>query len=57
MKTIRAYGLVNEQLHTAQRAYVFIGKNGEILWKHVMENPVEKLDNKAILEKITPLAK
>lgn len=57
MKAIRAYGLVNELLHTAQRAYVFIGKDGEILWKHVMENPVEKLDNKAILEKITPLAK
>ncbi|GAB4352071.1 MAG: hypothetical protein Kow0099_36290 [Candidatus Abyssubacteria bacterium] len=56
MKVIRAYGVENEQLHTAERAYFFVGKDGTILWKHVMDSPRERLDNETILKKIRPLA-
>jgi peroxiredoxin len=56
MDAIRAYGVEYKELKTAQRAYFFIGKDGTILWKHVMDNPRERLDNETILEKIRPLA-
>jgi len=51
-KVTKAYGVYDQKRDTAQRAYFLIDKQGKILWRHVMDNPKEKLDIQTLLKNV-----
>ena len=48
----KAYGVYDAERNTARRAYILISKEGKIIWRHVMDNPGEKLEINTLIKSL-----
>lgn len=51
-KVIKAYGVYLAEKDIARRSYFLVGKDGKILWMHIMANPKQKLDEKVLYDHV-----
>lgn len=51
----RAYGVLLEDRFHSARAYVLIGRDGRVAWRHVEEHPGQKRTNDELLARINAL--